>query len=193
MLAKAYRFRYAFFLCTFSAAHRTANHMKTFLFLFISILFAFCTPDPSALNLPNTKNSSPVANHSFRIEIHQWSMSMDEILVFSNDSIFGKGFYLSGSHDSIFVNRKPTAEETQKILNTLATFELDSIKLDAPTKSVDDGIEFTFVINNGGISKTTDVYMQREENLLRLTSVLNSILPAGNQIGYNEHYIDNGY
>jgi hypothetical protein len=167
--------------------------MRPFLFICISILFAFCKPDNQELNLLGNSKHTRGNSHNFRIEIHQWSMSMDEIVVFSNDSIFGKGFYLSGRRDSIFVNRKPTAEETAKILNTLASFELDSIKLGTPLKSIDDGIEFTFIINNGVTTKTTDVYLQKEANLLRLTNVLNTILPIGNKINYDEHYFENGY
>jgi len=167
--------------------------MKTALFLIISLTLAFCKPEAPSWASIKDKNSSTQNSKTFRIEIHQWSMAMDEILVFSNDSIFGSGYYLSGSHDSIFVNRKPTQAETEKILNTLASFELDSIKPETPIRSIDDGIEFTFIINNGVTTKTTDIYLQKEANLMQLTNVLNTLLPVGNKINYNQHYLENGY
>src|ERR1044072_2172863 len=111
-------------ICNFSAGIEQKKFMRALLVLLVSLLFAFCKPVP------------PASSQKFRIEIHQASMSMDATLIFSNDSIFGKGYYLGGRRDRIFMTRNPPPAETAKILNALATIEIDSLQPEPPRKSV---------------------------------------------------------
>jgi hypothetical protein len=171
--------------------------MRILFIFFFSVLFLCCKPSVPTSSSANENTSTavvPANSKKFRIEIHQSSMMMDEVLIFNGDSVFVKSKnYPSNFHDTIFVNRKPSAEETERITTALAKINPDSIHLEKPAINADDGIEFTFIINNGIVSRQIDLYLQKENNLLMLTQTLNTLLPDGKKIDYNQHYLENGY
>ena len=111
-------------------------------------------------------------------------MSFDETFVFSNDSIYGIGNLENGKRvDSVFVNRKPTAAESEEISKSLATMNLDSLQF-GPKEEMGVGVYYAFSINYGEKKMNMNLHHQTNSDLVQLCTKLNALLPKKNAIRY---------
>jgi len=130
-------------------------------------------------------------NRDFRITIKETALIISRTYEFTNDSIYTSKAEITGLDGSFISLNQRLDQKDRKLLETaVAKITLSELSESYVNKAApDDDFEYEFIITVGETTKKFHIYHIRVQSVLDLVKQLNKVLPATNQIGYDEKYL----